>query len=409
MLYVGIDWASDHHDVCLTDDSSKTLAAFRIHHDCEGLERLHRVIAEHQAEPNRVLVAVETKRGLLIDDLLRSGYQVYAINPKVVNRYKDRHRVSKAKTDALDASCLAHLLRTDRHRFRPLCLLPEQYRLLDRLCSDLRKLLDDRTRVVNQIQQCLKEFYPQALGLFSRSNSKITIAFLESFPHPETLKKTSRRCFRAFLKQQHYPYLEKANELYAKIQSAALQADPVIAQAGKLRLSALLEQFQAVKVHQIAYEKQIRTLLHQLPESKPIRTLPGVGKRLAPELVAALGPRQSDPRFDSARAMSNLAGCNPITQASGKWEKVRMRTACVKPLRRTFRDWSFASLTHSAWAWAYYQHRRRQNHAHETILRCLAQKWAKIAYAVWTTGQAYEEQMHIQRLKLHQVPWALSL
>jgi transposase len=134
-----------------------------------------------------------------------------------------------------------------------------------------------------------------------------------------------------------------------------------------------------------------------------------VGKRLAPELVATLGPRQSHRRFDSARALSNLAGSSPITQASGKWQKVRMRTACVKPLRRTFRDWSFASLTRSAWARAYYRHRRSQNHGHETILRGLAQKWAKIVYAVWTTGQAYDEQIHIRRLKTYQVPWALSL
>jgi transposase len=94
MLHVGIDWASDHHDVCLTNDSAQTLAAFRI-------------------EPEQVLVALETTRGLLVHDQLRSGYQVYAINPKAVSRYKDRYVVSKAKSDSLDASCLAHLLRTD--------------------------------------------------------------------------------------------------------------------------------------------------------------------------------------------------------------------------------------------------------------------------------------------------------
>ena len=104
MLYVGIDWSSDHHDVCLTNDSAQTLAAFRIAHDSEGFQRLHRVIKEHQSEPHQVLVALETARGLLVHDLMRSGYQVYAINPKAVNRYKDRYAVSKAKTDSLDAS-----------------------------------------------------------------------------------------------------------------------------------------------------------------------------------------------------------------------------------------------------------------------------------------------------------------
>jgi transposase len=164
-----------------------------------------------------------------------------------------------------------------------------------------------------------------------------------------------------------------------------------------------------VRQHQKVYEQQIRAVLRKLPESKPIRTLPGLGKRLVPELVAILGPRQSHRRFDSARALSNLAGCSPITQASGKWKTVRMRTACVKPLRRTFRHWSFASLTHSKWAWAYYQYRRGRNHVHETILRSLAQKWSKILFAVWATGQAYDEQLHIERLKRNQVTWALAL
>ncbi len=99
MLYVGIDWASEHHDIFLTNDSAQTLAAFRIAHASQGFERLHRVINEHQPEPQQVLVALEPTRGLLVHDLLRSGYQVYAINPKAVRRYKDRHVVLKAKTD----------------------------------------------------------------------------------------------------------------------------------------------------------------------------------------------------------------------------------------------------------------------------------------------------------------------
>jgi transposase len=262
--------------------------------------------------------------------------------------------------------------------------------------------------VTNQIIECLKEFYPHALGLFYKPDSAISIALLRAFPDPKTLMATSRRRLRAFLKAQHYPHLERVGELHGKIQAPAPQADPVIAQAGRLRLLALLDPFRAVRQHQDIYEQQIRNLLRDLPEAEPIRTLPGEGKRLVPELVATLGPRHCR-RFDSAQALSNLAGCSPITQASGKWQAVRMRTACVKPLRRTFRDWSFASLRHCRWAWSYYRHRRSQNHAHETILRSLSQKWAKILYAVWSSGQAYDEQLHINRLKTHRVPWAASL
>jgi transposase len=210
------------------------------------------------------------------------------------------------------------------------------------------------------------------------------------------------------LKEQNYTYLEKADELFGKIHAPGPQADLVIVQTGKLRLKVLLGQFLAVQQHQKSYEQQIRAVLRKVPESKPIRTLPGLGKRLVPERVATLGPR-SHRRFDSDEALSNLAGCSPITQASGKWKTVRMQTACVKPLRRTFRHWSFASLTHSKWAWAYYRYRRSRNHVHETILRCLAQKWSKILFAVWAAGQAYDERLHIEKLKRHRIAWAVSL
>ncbi len=167
MIYVGIDWADEHHDIVITDDSANTLDQFRIDHTPDGFALLHSHIANHQASPSLVLVAIETSRGLLVHELLQKGYTVYAINPKAVNRYKDRHVLSKAKSDALDALSLAHILRTDRHLFQPIKPLPEDYRLLDRLCGDLRKVVDEKSRVTNQVISCLKEFYPKALEIFS--------------------------------------------------------------------------------------------------------------------------------------------------------------------------------------------------------------------------------------------------
>ncbi|QQR65492.1 MAG: transposase [Candidatus Brocadia sp.] len=124
-------------------------------------------IANHQTSSSLVVIAIETSQGLLVHELLQKGYTVYAINPKAVNRYKDRHVLSKAKSDILDALSLGHLLRTDRHLFRPLEPLPEDYRLLDRLCGDLRKAIDEKSRIINQVISCSKEFYPKALEMFS--------------------------------------------------------------------------------------------------------------------------------------------------------------------------------------------------------------------------------------------------
>ena len=410
MIYVGIDWADNHHDILITDDSAKTLDQFRIDHTCDGFALLHSHLANHQTSPSLVLIAIETSRGLLVHELLQKGYTVYAINPKAVNRYKDRHVLSKAKSDALDALSLGHLLRTDRHLFQPLKPLPEDYRLLDRLCSDLRKVVDEKSRVTNQVISCLKEFYPKALETFSL-NSQIFIDFLKTFPDHGTLSACTKKAFLTFLKKHRYPYPTKAEELWKTIQSPTLQPDRVIARSGKLRLGMLLDQLENLKEHIAHYEQEIRAILDNLPESNPIKSLPGVGERLAPELVATLGPNSKDGhhRFHAAEEIAKLSGCVPVVRQSGKWEKVSLRYACVKSLRRTFHDWAFASINYSSWARAFYDYHKDKNQSHCTILRNLGKKWIKILFTVWSNGTSYDEALHIQNLKAKNVPWAMAL
>lgn len=410
MIYVGIDWADDHHDVAITDDSAQTLSKFQISHDSSGFTKLHAQLASFQLPPDQILVALETSRGLLVHELLRSGYLVYAINPKSVNRYKDRYILSKAKSDPLDALALAHLLRTDRQRFKALRPFPEDYQLLDRLCQDLRKLVDEKSRISNQITSVLKEFYPKALELFSL-DSHIGISFLKTFPDPQALRSCQKKTFKSLLRKHHYTKPNKIEELWKLVQAPALNPGPVILRAGRLRLLALLDQFIPLRDHLALYEKEVKAILDKLPEAKSIGSLPGVGGRLAPELTAALGPKESDAgsRFQSAEEIMKLSGSAPVTRQSGKWKTVSFRYACVKSLRRTFRDWAFASLNQSVWARAYYDFYKAMSMPHSTILRNLAKKWTRILFSIWSRGIVYDEALYIQRLKGHNVRWAMAL
>jgi transposase len=114
MLFVGDDWAEDHHDVYLMDDAGARVAARRLPEGVASIAALHELIAAHAEEPGDVVVGIETDRGLWVNALSVAGYQVFAINPMAVARYRDRHRVSGAKSDAADAKLLADLVRTDR-------------------------------------------------------------------------------------------------------------------------------------------------------------------------------------------------------------------------------------------------------------------------------------------------------
>ncbi len=410
MIYVGIDWADDHHEVAITDDSAQTLSQFHISHDSSGFAVLHGQLARFHQPPDQILVALETSRGLLVHELLRSDYSVYAINPKALNRYKDRYVLSQAKSDPIDALALAHLLRTDRNRFRVLSPLPEDYRLLDRLCQDLRKLVDEKARVCNQITSLLKEYYPKALELLS-VDSKIGTAFLRAFPDPQALRACSKKTFMAFFKKHRYSRPNRVKDLWALAQAPTVRPDGVILKAGRLRLSALLDQLVPLKEHIASYEKEVKAILDKLPEAQSIGSLPGVGNRLGAELTAALGPKEPDgqSRFQSAEEIMKLSGSVPVTRQSGKWKTVSVRYACVKSLRRTFRDWAFASLKRSVWARAYYDFHKAMNMPHSTILRNLGKKWTRILFILWSQGATYDEALYIQGLKRRKVPWAMSL
>ncbi len=111
MLFVGDDWAEDHHDVYLMNEAGVRLASRRLPEGLAGIGRLHELIAEHAQDPSQVVVGIETDRGLWVDALTAAGYQVFAVNPLAAARY----HVSGAKSDASDARLLADLVRTDRH------------------------------------------------------------------------------------------------------------------------------------------------------------------------------------------------------------------------------------------------------------------------------------------------------
>jgi transposase len=118
MLFLGIDWGERHHDLCLLDQDGQVLAVRRVPDGLGGVGELHALVATHAVDPAQVVVGIETDRGLLVAALLAAGYQVYAVNPQVVGRYRGRHQVSRAKSDRGDAKVLADLVRTDRHNHR---------------------------------------------------------------------------------------------------------------------------------------------------------------------------------------------------------------------------------------------------------------------------------------------------
>jgi len=281
---------------------------------------------------------------------------------------------------------------------------------MERLCNDLNVIVNDTTRLSNRLLDCLKEHYPAAIGSFGM-DTDIFLAFLTKYPAPEALSTLSRKEFDEFLKANRYSVPAKAQDIFQHIKRRTPQADKVASAAGRIKLRSLVDQLVVLRQARKIYEGEIKELLDKLPEADIISSLPGVGKRLTPEITALFGPNMKDvpKRFEEATNITQLAGLAPVTRQTGKFKSVSVRYACNRSIRRIGRNWAGSSINESRWAKAFYDWQAKKKNSHETILRKLAVKWIKIAYHLWRTGQYYNEELHIDELKKRNVVWAMAL
>src|SRR3954465_1312649 len=185
MIFVGDDWAEDHHDVYLMDEAGQRLAVRRLPEGLPGIRGLHELISAHAEEPDGGMIGIETDRGLWVSALVSAGYQVWAINPMAAARDRDRHHVSGAKSDPGDAKLLADLVRTDRHNHRQIAGDTADAEAIKVLARTHQSLIWARTRHANMLRSGLREYYPAALEAFDSLTDGAPLALLGRAPTPE--------------------------------------------------------------------------------------------------------------------------------------------------------------------------------------------------------------------------------
>lgn len=408
MYSIGIDWATDHHDISTLDTKGKEIQRFRISHDSEGLGQLLRKVKTLKCSRSKISFCIERNQGLLIDFLLSHGYFVYPINPKSAERFRDRHKTSRKKDDGFDAFCLADALRTDGHRWKPIVPDSELARELKVLVQDREKLIRTKTKVANQLTSCLHEYYPLALEIFSEIQGKISLEFLKAYPSSEAVRKMTFKEFKRFMNQHHYPWSltkKTPKSFFEEIQSSKLflDVDSVMVKTKSRLLLALVEQLKTLIKQVKQYDKEIERLMAQHPDNDIFTSLPGAGTTLGSQLAAHFGQDRS--RFSRFESVQQLSGTAPITKSSGKksgkLKKVQMRYACQHSFRNTLTQFAFSSLTKSVWSKHYYDQKRKTGLTHAGALRTLANKWTKIIFTMWKRKVCYQEAIFLASRQQH--------
>lgn len=207
MLFLGDDWAEGHHDVELVDEDGNRLAVRRFAEGLAGMTAPHGLIADHLPEPGPdpnaaapdVVVGIETDRGPWVGALVAAGYQVFAINPMQVARYRERHSTSGAKSDAADAHLLAEIVRLDRAHHRPIAGDSPNAEAIKLVARAHQTMIWDRSRAVLRLRAALREFFPAALEVFPDLDAPDALELLAKAPDPDSAARLSRATIAAAL------------------------------------------------------------------------------------------------------------------------------------------------------------------------------------------------------------------
>jgi transposase len=400
VLFVGNDWAEDHHDVELVDEGGRRLARARLREGLDGLSRLHALIAEHrpgewadlpaEEAAERVVIGIETDRGPWVQALLAAGYVVFAINPMQVARYRERHSTSGAKSDAGDAHVLAEIVRLDRDHHRPVAGDSPDAEAVKLVARTHQSMIWDRTRQVLRLRSALREYFPAALQAFDDLSAVDTLELLGRAPDTDRAARLSRAQLAAALRRAKRRNVEaRAGQLQAVLRAPALRQPAAVQKAyaavvvGQIRLIA------ALNAEIDALEEVVAEHFGRHRDAEIYLSQPGLGTVLSARVLAEFG---DDPdRFADAKSRKNCASTSPITRASGTRRIVLARYARNRRLADALHQWAFCSLKGSPGARGYYRALRSRGIGHQAALRQLSNRLVGILHGCLKTGTLYNE------------------
>jgi len=394
LLFVGDDWAEDHHDVELGDQAGRRLAKTRLPEGMVGLSRLHELLAAHlpeDAEPDQVVIGIETDRGPWVHALVASGYQVFAINPLQAARYRERYSTSGAKSDAGDAHVLAELVRLDRSAHRPIAGDSDLAEAVKLLARAHQTMIWDRHRHLLRLRGALREFFPAALVAFEDLTAPDALELLQAAPDPASAARLSRARIRgALTRARRRSPDQRAVQVQAALRTQQLGQPEVVAGAYAAVVRSLTGVIAALNAQIRVLEAQVVDHFGRHPDAECYRSQPGLGVVLAARVLAEFG---DDPdRYPGARARKNYAGTSPITQASGKKRVVLARYARNRRLADALHQQAFCALTASPGARGYYDTLRARGIGHHAALRQLGNRLVGILHGCLASGTVYDEQ-----------------
>jgi transposase len=399
-LFVGIDWGSEQHRVCVVTRSGDIVDQKWIEHSGQSLSELVVWLrSKSSASPDRIAVGIEMPRGPVVETLMEQGFAVFSINPKQLDRFRDRYSPAGAKDDRRDAFVLADSLRTDMHCFHAVRLDdPAVIRLreLSRLDDDLRQ---EQNRLHNQLREQWHRFFPQLLKLSSAANEAWVWDLFQAAPLPPKAAKLPESRIQRILSKNRIRRMD-AHTVHTTLAEKPLTVAPGAAEAASEHALLLLPRLRLLQQQRAAIAKKLEALLEQLAmpdqtngeiiehrDAEVLLSLPGVGRQIAATMLSEASQAIAERDYHGLRCYTGAA---PITRQSGKKKLVLMRQGCNERLRNAIYHWSRVSVVCDPKSKAQYTQMRAKGHTHGRALRGIADRWLNVLFSMLRYKTLYD-------------------
>jgi transposase len=408
--YAGVDWASESHHVFLTDGAGQKIGEKIFKHSGEGLAEMAAwlLTASGAGGASQVYIAIEVPHGPVVETLMEHGFAVHAINPKQMDRFRDRFTLAGAKDDSRDAEVMASSLRTDPRCFRLLAALDPtviELREWSRITSDLGT---ERNRLTNRLREQLWRYYPAMLELESDLAAEWLLDLWELAPTPAKATRIREGSVAKVLKRNRIRRFDAAHILDV-LRKPPVQVAAGTVEAASAHIKTLIARIRLLNGQLKEANRQLDALTAKLIPAKPaedgqagqakqhdveiLASLPGVGRIVLATLLAEAWDALL--RRDYA-ALRSLAGVAPVTKKSGKSCIVIRRQACHDRLANAMYHWARVATQHDPKSKAKYAALRGRGHSHGRALRSVADRLLNVACAMLKSGTLFDPVLKAQ-------------
>jgi endonuclease III len=399
-LFVGIDWGAYEHRACVVDVSGKVLGERSVPHGGEGIAALVAWLDQLvEGIPSRAWAAIEMPHGPVVETLLDRGFVVHSINPKQLDRFRDRFTVAGAKDDRRDARVLADSLRSDPACYRPLSVedpLVVELREWSRIGEENQR---GRVRETNRFGQQLRRYFPQALDVTADIGADWFLDLWEAVPTPARAARVREATIAKILKAHRIRKVTAAQVLEI-LRRVPVHVAPGVIDAATGHVHQLVKRLRLINEQLRESRCKLEALCNQLseadgetkerceqPDAVILRSMPGIGLITCAVLLAEAGSALRERDYQGLRKRCGIA---PVTHQSGTRRGVRMRHACNTRLRVAVYHWARTATQHDAHAKAHYAALRARGHTHGRALRGVADRLLNVLCAALRKSRTYD-------------------